>query len=186
MVLSTLSGTSPNPASLSKRATREFERLRSRAVTRSGLLDTGSEERFDRLTREACRRFDMPLSTLTLIAGERQYIKSMVGQFDREGPREAAFCNVTIQSEEGFVMPDALDHPLFSTSNFVIGPPHIRFYAGVPLRGPGGWFVGSLCVMDTKPRPFTTANLSALRHLAERAELELNSAAVGQVPQYVV
>lgn len=70
-----------------------------------------------------------------------------------------------------------LEHPLFSTSSFVVGAPHLRFYAGVPLRGPGGWFVGSLCVMDTRPRTFTATNRQLLRRIADKAELELNSAA---------
>ena len=176
--------TSPlDPASLPHGAADQFERLRGIAVTRTGLLDTGSEERFDRITRSAAQRFDVPFAFLTLLVDDRQYVKSMVGRVDREVPREAAFCNVTIRSEDGLVVPDMLDHPSFRTNPFVAGPPHVRFYAGMPLRGPGGWFVGSLCVLNTRPQEFTDADRRALRRLAERAELELNRHPAGQVPQ---
>jgi GAF domain-containing protein len=107
----------------------------------------------------------------------------MVGLRGRQMPRVTTFCNVTIQSEDGFIVPDALQHPFFNTIPFVIGPPHIRSYAGQPLRGPGGWVVGSLCVMDTRPQEFTHADRRSLRRLADCAELEINGGLSGQVPQ---
>jgi GAF domain-containing protein len=179
----TLDPPSPDHAPLTRAATHEFERLRARAVTRTELLGTGSEDRFDRLTRSAAERLDAPIAILTLVDGDRLYAKSIVGLRDRQMPRATTFCNVTIQSEAGFVVPDALQHPFFSTSPFVSGPPHIRSYAGQPLRGPGGWVVGSLCVMNTRPREFTHADRRALRSLADCAELEINRDLLGQVPQ---
>lgn len=172
-----------DPASLPHGAADQFERLRGIAVTRTGLLDTGSEERFDRITRSAAERFDAPFSFLTLLVDDRQYMKSMVGPVDREGPRDATFCNVTIQSEDGFVIPDTLAHPSFRTNAYVAGPPRVRFYAGMPLRGPGGWFVGSLCILNTRPQDFTDADRRALRRLADLAEFEINSDLAAQVPQ---
>ena len=172
-----------DPASLPLGAADQFERLRGFAVTRTGLLDTGSEERFDCITRSAAERFDAPFSFLTLLVDDRQYNKSMVGRIDREIPRDSAFCNVTIQTEDGLIVPDMLDHPSFRTNPYVVGPPHVRFYAGMPLRGPGGWFVGSLCVLNTRPREFTDADRRALRRLADRAELEINNDPAAQVPQ---
>lgn len=185
-MLSTLSRTHLDSSALASGAVPEFEQLRSRAATRTGLMDTGSEERFDRLTRAAAERFDTAFSILALIDDDRMYVKSMVGPFARTTAREAGFCNITIQSEDGLVVPDMLEHPIFSTNEFVTGQPRIRFYAGIPLRGPSGWLVGSFCILDTQPRAFTAAGLLALRRFADRAELELNSGVPGQVPQYVV
>ncbi|MBG6224275.1 GAF domain-containing protein [Arthrobacter sp. CAN_A2] len=161
------------PASLTARAT-ERERLRS--LHRSNLLDTGDEERFDRLTRYAQIHFATATAIISLIAEDRQYLKSFVGSFPRSIPRNAAFCNVTIRSEDTLVVPDLLEDERFRDSPFVVGPPFIRFYAGVPLRGPGGWFVGSLCILDTEPRQLDQRALLQLRSLADRAELEVNGA----------
>lgn len=185
-MLHTLSRTHLTSSALPSGTVPEFEHLRSRAAIRTGLFDTGSEDRFDRITRAAAQRFDTAFSILTLIDDDRMYVKSMVGSLPREVPREVGFCNVTIQSEDGLVISDTLEHPIFSTSEFVTGPPRLRFYAGIPLRGPSGWLVGTLCIMDTQPRAFTAAGLRALRRLADGAELELNSGIPGQVPQYVV
>ncbi|WP_247828354.1 GAF domain-containing protein [Arthrobacter antioxidans] len=160
------------PASLTARAA-ERERLRS--LHRSNLLDSGDEERFDRLTRHARIHFAVATAIISLIAEDRQYLKSFVGSFPRTVPREAAFCNVTIESEDTLVVPDLLEDVRFQNSPFVVGPPFIRFYAGVPLRGPGGWFVGSLCILDTEPRRLGPRELLQLRRLADQAELEVNS-----------
>ncbi|WP_442853448.1 GAF domain-containing protein [Arthrobacter sp. L77] len=118
----------------------------------------------------------MATAIISLIAEDRQYLKSFVGSFPRTLPREAAFCNVTIESEDTLVVPDLLEDERFQNSPFVVGPPFIRFYAGVPLRGPGGWFVGSLCILDTEPRRLGPRELLQLRRLADQAELEVNSA----------
>lgn len=160
----------------SRPAVRELERQRLRAVERSRLLDSGAEERFDRITREARARFGVPLSIISFIAEDRQFFKSFVGSMPRNIPREIAFCNATIRQEEPLVVPDLLDDARFSGHPFVSGAPFVRFYAGVALRGPGGWFVGSICILDTEPRVLGPHDLLRLRRFAEAAELEVNSA----------
>ncbi len=152
------------------------ERQRLRSLDRSGLLDSGDEERFDRLTRQACARFGVTTAIISLVAADRQYLKSFVGNFPRSIPRDAAFCNVTIQGEDPLVVPDLLEDPRFKGSALVVQAPFIRFYAGVPLRGPGGWFVGSMCILDTRPRSLDEQELAQLRRLASEAELEVNGA----------
>jgi len=164
---------SGRPASI---AAHEAERQRLRSLHRSNLLDTGDEERFDRLTRHAQGHFGVATAVISLIAEDRQYLKSSVGCFPRTVPREAAFCNVTIQHDDTLVVPDLLEDERFRNSPLVVGPPFIRFYAGVPLRGPGGWFVGSLCILDTEPRHLDRQELLQLRRLADQAELEVNGA----------
>ncbi|MHA7239495.1 GAF domain-containing protein [Arthrobacter sp. TMS1-12-1] len=172
-----LSLSAPIPSDLpTSLAAREAERQRLRSLHRSNLLDSGDEERFDRLTRHAQGLFGVATAVISLIAEDRQYLKSSVGSFPRTLPRSAAFCNVTIEGEELLVVPDLLEDGRFRNSPLVVGPPFIRFYAGVPLRGPGGWFVGSLCILDTEPRHLDRRGLLQLRRLADQAELEVNGA----------
>lgn len=153
----------------------EIERQRLRSLERSGLLDTGDEERFDRLTRRAQVLFGVTTAVISLIARDRQYLKSVVGPFPRNIRREEAFCNITIQGEEPLVVQDVREDQRFQESPLVKGAPFIRFYAGVPLRGPGGWFIGSMCILDTEPRNLSSTDQVHLRRLADEAELEVNA-----------
>lgn len=156
-------------------AAREVERQRLRSLKRSGLLDSGDEERFDRLTRQACAQFSVSTAMISLVDGDRQYLKSFVGSFPRNYRRDASFCNVTIQGEGSVVVPDLSADDRFRDNPLVVGPPFIRFYAGVPLRGPGGWFVGSMCILDTVSRQLDRQELMQLRRLADEAEFQINA-----------
>lgn len=164
----------PSDLPTSSTTNREMERQRLRALDRSGLLDSGDEERFDRLTRRAQSRFGVSTAIISLIAEDRQYLKSFAGPFPRAVERHAAFCNVTIQSDRTLVVPDLLADARFRDNPLVKGAPYTRFYAGVPLRGPGGWFVGSMCILDPQPRDLDRQGLAQLRRLADEAELEVN------------
>lgn len=153
----------------------EAERQRLRAVHRSGLLETGDEERFDRIVRSAQEAFGVSAASIALITEDQQFLRSFVGPLDRTVDRRHAFCNLTIQGEEMLIVPEALADPRFATNPLVVGAPFIRFYAGCPLRGPGGWLIGTLCIIDQAPRDFTGEDQRVLRALAVRAELELNA-----------
>lgn len=155
-------------------AARAKERHRLLSVVRTGLLDSGDEERFDRLTRAAQQSFGVMTSIISLITDDRQFRKSVVGPLRRNIPREEAFCDATVRSESGVVIPDLRMDARFRDSPFVVGPPFVRFYAGIPLRGPGGWFVGSMCILDTERRFLDLRDCALLRRLAGAAELELN------------
>ncbi|MHA7209741.1 GAF domain-containing protein [Arthrobacter sp. MDT1-65] len=163
-------------------AAREAERQRLRSLDRLGLLDSGDEERFDRLTRRAQAHFGVTTAVISLIGADRQYLKSFVGSFPRTIQRDTAFCNVTLQGEDPLVVSDLRADERFQRNPLVVGAPFIRFYAGVPLRGPGGWFVGSLCILDTRPRDLDGPGLLQLRRLADEAELEVNDTALGPAP----
>lgn len=158
-----------------QRLRREMERHRLLSVHRSGLLGSGDEERFNRIVRRTQETFDVSAASIALITEDQQFLRSFVGSLARTMDRRQAFCNVTIQSEELLIVPDTLEDPRFNTNPLVIGNPHIRFYAGCPLRGPGGWPIGTLCVIDQRPRIFTTKNQNTFRALAVEAELELNT-----------
>ncbi|WP_181036474.1 GAF domain-containing protein [Arthrobacter sp. B1805] len=156
-------------------AAREFERQRLRSLERSGLLDSGDDERFDRLTRKACAQFKVSTAIISLLDADRQYLKSFVGAFPRNIRRDDAFCNVTIEGEDLLVVPDLRADERFRDNPLVVGEPFVRFYAGVPLRGPGGWFVGSMCILDTIPRELHGREQERLRRLADEVELEMNT-----------
>ncbi|MHA7283345.1 GAF domain-containing protein [Arthrobacter sp. TMS2-4] len=149
------------------------ERGRLEALERLHLLDTPDEERFDAIVRRAAERFGCEIATLALIARHRQFIKSAVGESRQNLDRTQVFCNATIRSTGALVITDTLEDERFRSHPFVAGAPHIRFYAGYPLRGPGGWLVGTICVMSLSPRTFTPADHRDLEALAQEMQHEV-------------
>ncbi|GEP00166.1 GGDEF domain-containing protein [Methylobacterium haplocladii] len=157
---------------------REPERLA--ALDRYDILDTPCEEAFDRITRLTRRIFDVPMSTITLIDGHRQWFKSRTGVAACETPRGPALCDVAIRETRALIVPDTNEDPRFLANPFVVGAPHIRFYAGAPLITPEGHGIGTLCAMDTKPRSFLDDQVETLTDLARivMSELELRMLAM--------
>jgi diguanylate cyclase (GGDEF)-like protein len=151
----------------------EQDRLNS--LDRYDVLDTPSEEGFDRITRLTRRLFDVSMSTITFIDGHRQWFKSQQGMAIGETSKEQAFCDVAMRGTGPLVVPDALADSRYSNNPFVLGDPHIRFYAGVPLRTPDGHNIGTLSAMDSKPRNVEIADIEVLSDLANIVmnELEL-------------
>lgn len=132
------------------------------------LLDTPREERFDRIVEFACAEFDMPIVLITLLDSERQWFKSSVGLSACETGRDVSFCGHAILRSEIMEVRNALEDPRFADNPLVTGAPHIRFYAGAPLILPNGYALGTLCLIDTKPRrldDIEMAILSTLRGL---------------------
>lgn len=152
------------------------ESSRLEALRSLDILDTSSEERFDRLTRLAQRLFDVPIALVSLIDQNRQWFKSCIGLEVRETPRAISFCGHAILKDEIFVVPDASKNPVFSDNPLVTEAPFIRFYAGCPLRFVDGSLLGTLCIIDTEPREFSPEDLQSLRDLAELTERELIAA----------
>lgn len=133
------------------------------------LLDTPPEERYDRLVRFAAEQLNVPIALLTLVDGQRQWFKSRVGLEVAETARDISFCGHAIMKSELFVIEDASVDPRFFDNPLVTGEPNIRFYAGAPLQDIRGHNIGTLCVIDTKPRKLDQverAILDALRNLA--------------------
>ncbi|PYM24687.1 MAG: phytochrome sensor protein [Candidatus Rokuibacteriota bacterium] len=149
------------------------EPARVRALHARGILDTPPEERFDRITRLARRLFDVPAALVTLVDSERQWFKSAPGLEIRETPRDLSFCSYTIHQDTMFVVPDALTDPRFADNPMVSGEPRLRFYAGRPVRIDGRR-VGTLCVVDSRPRQLGDEDLQALDDLAALVEKELS------------
>jgi len=142
----------------------EAERL---ALLRAlALLDTPAEPVFDRVTRLAGRLLDVPIALFTLLDAERQWFKARVGLDEPETPREMAFCAHAILRDAPLVVPDATRDERFRTNPLVTGAPHIRFYAGVPIRSTAGLAVGTLCALDTRPRELGAEDQALLADLA--------------------
>src|SRR6202041_4162009 len=109
------------------------EQDRLAALDNYDVLDTPREEAFDRVTRLVRSIFGVSMSTVTLIDGHRQWFKSQQGMPNAETERAPALCNVAIQLPRPLVVPDTLQDKPFAENPCVIGPPFIRFYAGVQL-----------------------------------------------------
>ena len=149
----------------------ETQRLMSLQALR--ILDTPAEERFDRIARMAQRMFDVETCLISLVDGNRQWFKSRQGLDAGDTDRDISFCGHAILGEEVFVVGDAAADPRFEDNPLVTGPPHIRFYAGCPVRSPDGHRIGTLCLIDPKPRGFPPAEQEILRDLAALVDDEL-------------
>lgn len=151
------------------------EPARLAALRSYEILDTPREAAFDRITSLVKTVLNVPIAIVSLIDSDRQWFKSCVG-LDIDGtPRNISFCTHTIQSRSPLHVPDARLDPRFAENPLVLGPPHIGSYLGVPLATPEGYNLGSLCIIDTKPRDFDGAQVEVLKSFAALVmdELEL-------------
>ena len=149
----------------------EVERLE--ALHSLELLDTPPEERFDRIVRLLTLVLRVPMAYLSLVDGNRQWFKSCCGLASTETPRAISFCGHAILSDKPMVVPDTAEDERFRDNPLVTGDPHIRFYAGHPLTGPGGHKVGTLCIADRRPRTLDGNDLEVLGEMARVVEREL-------------
>ena len=138
------------------------------------ILDTPAEECFDRITRLASIAIGVPISLVSLIDTDRQWFKSNVGLDAAETSRDISFCGHAILNDEIFVVEDTLDDERFVDNPLVTGYPHIRFYAGRPLKAQNGTNLGTLCIIDHKPRMFNVEQRLLLEDFAILVERELS------------
>jgi diguanylate cyclase (GGDEF)-like protein len=155
------------------------EKKRVAALHRYDVLDTPSEEAFDRSVRLARTLFGVPIATIAFVDSHRVWFKSGFGMPSKEVPRDAAFCNHAIQQDGPLIIPDTLKDPRFAANPSVIGEPHIRFYGGASLRTGEGHKIGTLGIVDGKPRSFGPVQVALLGDLARIVvdALELRSLA---------
>jgi phosphoribosyl 1,2-cyclic phosphodiesterase len=163
-----------------KAALPEDEAARQAAVERLGLLDTPAEERFDRHARIAAAALDAPIALVTLIDGDRQWYKSHFGFDFSETSRDVGFCSHAILEDNPLVVNDALQDDRFADNPVVVGDPHVRFYAGIPLHAADGARVGAFCIVDQKPRRLSAAQLRMLKDIARLVEEELDPRAAAK------
>lgn len=162
------------------------EASRLKALRELGVLFTPAEERFDRITRIAARMLRVPAALVSLVDADVQWFKASHGITLTETPRRIAFCAHAILGDETLVVPDALQDERFHDNPLVTGEPHIRFYAGHPLRAADGSKIGTLCVMDIRPRRLSASDLDVLRALAGWAENELRIRTLSEEQQALV
>jgi PAS domain S-box-containing protein len=135
-------------------------------------LDTPQDPELDRITDLAADLFDAPIALISLVDDTRQWFKSRRGLEIAETPRDHAFCAHALQigPEDVLVVPDARTDRRFCANPLVTGPPEIRFYAGAPMIAADGHVMGTLCVLDTAPRPHPDGRtLARLRKLSAAA-----------------
>jgi diguanylate cyclase (GGDEF)-like protein len=149
----------------------EVQRLRE--LERRSVLDTGGDEHFDRIVQLASEVLGMPVALISLVDRDRQWFLSRLGITTKETPREMAFCAHAIADEGVLVVPDALLDERFSTNPLVVAEPHVRFYAGAPLRTAEGHNLGTLCVIDHEPHELSDHQLELLQLLAALVMREL-------------
>ena len=142
------------------------EAARLKALRRYDVLDTPPEANFDRITKLAASLFDAPIALISLIDAKRQWFKSCLGMSAGEVDREIAFCAHAILTDDTLIVPDTLEDPRFRDNPQVTGAPFIRFYAGAPLVTPDEFRLGTLCIVDTVPRAFSSKQSGELRELA--------------------
>lgn len=137
------------------------------------ILDTPPEQRFDRLVQFAADEFDVPIALLSLVDRDRQWFKSRIGMEVCETGRDQSFCAHAIHTDDTLLILDALRDPRFADNPMVIGAPFIRFYAGAPLQIEPGLRIGTLCLIDTKPRTLDEVDLAILATLRDLVQEEL-------------
>lgn len=149
----------------------EEERLRS--LRSYEILDTLPEVQFDEIVELASELCGVPIALMSLVDDERQWFKSKVGLEATETHRDFAFCAHAILQESTLIVPDATQDDRFAQNPLVTSDPHVRFYAGTPLRTPSGVSLGTLCVIDREPRVMTPLQLHGLEILGKQIEAQL-------------
>ncbi|RYY93589.1 MAG: PAS domain S-box protein, partial [Chitinophagaceae bacterium] len=146
------------------------------ALRRYRLLDTGPEESFDTITSMMAEVFGVPLSFISLVDEQRVYYKSSYGGFPHaQVPREDSLCSHTILNNGPLIIENAQNDPCFSDGPYVAPEGGIRFYAGVPLVTHDGFAIGTVCIVDMKPRSFSEAETRLLERFAWMAGHEIET-----------
>ena len=153
----------------------ENENARLKILHDYQILDTPAEDTFDDIALLASQICDAPIALISLVDENRQWFKSRIGLDIEETPRDVSFCAHAIASSspDVFLVYDVLNDERFIENPLVVNEPQIRFYAGAPLVTPEKESLGTLCVIDRKPRQLTERQISALQALARQVSLQL-------------
>jgi len=130
--------------------TNESDRIR--VLHEYEILNTATEEEFDRITKIASLVCSTPISLISLVDRDKQWFKSRVGLATQETSRDVSFCQYALEEDQLMEVEDAEKDERFRSNELVTSEPHIRYYAGLPLIDPNGYALGALCVIDRVPR----------------------------------
>lgn len=156
------------------------EQSRLEALRVLNVLDTGPSPEIDRITGLASRIFGASIALVSLVDEKRQWFKSRCGLEATETPREWAFCDYAIRSTDVMEVQDATADERFKDTPLVTGPPYIRYYCGAPLITRDGYRIGTLCIIDDKPRtePMSQGKRLLLTELSGQAMREIERLAI--------
>ncbi|MCD5328242.1 GAF domain-containing protein [Chromobacterium piscinae] len=151
--------------------TNEAERIR--VLQELLILDTDPEERYDAITAYCRSRFAVKIALISLVDSNRQWFKSHSGLDTSETSRDISFCGHAILGDDILEIPNACDDCRFADNPLVTGDPNIRFYAGAPLQLSSGHTIGTLCLIDSKPKRLAGEEKRHLKTLAHTVVLEI-------------
>lgn len=137
------------------------------------LLHSPMEARFDRFTEMAKNAFGVPIVLISLVGKDIQWFKSAQGLSAPSTSRAVSFCGHAIHGKDVFIVEDTLEDERFADNPLVTGEPHIRFYAGAPLQLGGGSSIGTLCLIDVKPRSLKPHQQRLLQDIAGLVSQEI-------------
>jgi GAF domain-containing protein len=150
-----------------------YEDKRLESIKKLKILDTIPEEIYDDIVKRVKEKFDVPIALLSIVDLDRQWFKSCIGVDVTETPRSVSFCSRAIQEDKPLVIPNATLDPRFMDNELVTGEFGLRFYAGVPIKTPDNYVLGTICILDKKPREFLKNDEEELINFAKLIELEL-------------
>ncbi|MFD1832269.1 PP2C family protein-serine/threonine phosphatase [Streptomyces desertarenae] len=162
----------------------EAEARRIAAVHRYDILDTPPDGAFDRVAALAARLLDVPVATITIVDTDRIWFKAAHGlEGVKEIGRDPGLCGSAVLRDGALVIPDTLHDPVASNNPLVTGPMGVRFYAAAPIVTADGHRLGTVNVLDTRPRSITEEDTATLTDLAAIVmdELELRLSALRAV-----
>lgn len=151
------------------------ELSRIAALRRLGVLDAPPEPVLDGLIRLVARLLDVPIALISLVDESRQWFFARTGLDVAQTSRDVAFCDYTIRDDSVMIVPDALEDDRFRNNPLVTADPSIRFYAGAPMRLTSGHAIGSVCVIDRRPRTLGPTQIALLREFASFVVLHLEA-----------
>lgn len=161
----------------------DWEEDRLAALHKLGILDTQEEARFDNIVELARVLFDVPIALVSLVDRDRQWFKARCGLGVQETTRDVAFCAYAIHEDEVFIVENAFEDVRFRDNPLVTGDPKIRFYAGAVLKSATGFPLGTLCILDRKPRILSRADQTKLMMLARFVASEINLDPLAEAPR---
>lgn len=164
----------PKGAGMQKPEIPKNETQRIEALETLAILDTEPDPQLDFITKIVKERFKVPIALISLVDKDRQWFKSKQGLSATETPRDISFCGHAIMQPEIFEVSNAIEDVRFKDNPLVLGPPNIRFYAGQPLVIEGGFRVGTLCIIDEKPRKLSQSEKEELQGFARLIQDHLN------------